>query len=157
MPTFVGALRSEVRHLAALEFRKVMKLVGRLETQLTDLSQDARKYWQKVGRIERSVRRVRERASAPLAAPGRGGADAADGPPIKPNEVRALRAGLRLSRHKFGDLIGVSHGTVYLWEVGRVEPRGSSRAKFLAAKQKWGKKAGLKVLDPKGRRPQKRR
>jgi DNA-binding transcriptional regulator YiaG len=57
--------------------------------------------------------------------------------------VVAFRKGLGLSRHAFGKLVGISHGTVYLWEVGRVAPRGFNRTKYLRAKQRFGRKAGL--------------
>ena len=62
----------------------------------------------------------------------------------------AFRKGLGLSRHDFGKLVGISHGTVYLWEVGRVAPRGFNREKYLKAKKRHGKKAGLPASALKG-------
>jgi DNA-binding XRE family transcriptional regulator len=157
MATFVGALRSEVRRLTVLEVRKAMRFVARLERQLQALRATARQHIKNAARLERSLRRFREQASGQTSLRGRG-VGAADGPPIPPREVRAFRAGLGLSRHKFGDLLGVSHGTVYLWEAGRVEPRGTSRAKYVAAKRKYGQKAGLaRGRTAAGPRRQKRR
>ena len=54
----------------------------------------------------------------------------------------AFRKGLGRGRHDFGKLVGISHGPVYLWEVP-VSPRGFNLEKYIRAKKKHGKKAGL--------------
>lgn len=131
MATLASALRSELRRGTAAEMGKLVRALKDLRTEIRGLRRDTR----------RSARVVGTRR---LVSPARGRRRAAEGgPDIPPREVVAFRKGLGLSRHDFGKLVGISHGTVYLWEVGRVAPRGFNREKYLKAKQKHGKKAGL--------------
>ena len=137
MANFISALRSEVRKAAGRENRRLERAIVRLERRIDTLG-----------------RNVRARGASVF---GRGRVISL-APDIPPAEVRAFRKGLGLSRHAFADLVGISHGTVYLWEAGRVSPRGFNREKYLVAKRKYGKRAGLPAAALKvGRGGRKRR
>ena len=134
MATFATALRNEIRRGTAVQLQKLVRAVSGLRTEIRALRREQR----------RAARRGAAPARGRLVSPARGRRSAKDlGPDIPPREVVAFRKGLGLSRHAFGKLVGISHGTVYLWEAGRVAPRGFNRAKYLRAKKRHGKKAGL--------------
>jgi len=132
MSTFAAALRSAVRRATALEFANLARGLRQMRRDLRALRRE--------GDATRATRR--------LVSPLRGRNDS--GPEIPPREVLAFRKGLGLGRNAFGKLVGVSHGTVYLWEVGRVAPRGFNRQKYLRAKKRYGRKAKLPAASLKG-------
>jgi DNA-binding transcriptional regulator YiaG len=135
MATLATALRSEIRRGTAAEIQKLVRAVSGLKTEIRGLRRE-----------QRRAARASASSRGRLVAPVRGRRSAKDkGPDIPPREVLAFRKGLGLSRHDFGKLVGISHGTVYLWEVGRVAPRGFNREKYVRAKKRYGKKAGLLV------------
>jgi len=139
MATFAAAFRNEIRRGTGKELAKVLRAIDTLRSDLRSLRREAR-----LGRVAASVTRR-------LHSPARGRrSERGAGPEIPPREVLAFRKGLGLSRHDFGKLVGISHGTVYLWEVGRVAPRGFNLEKYLRAKKKHGKKAGLAPSALKG-------
>ena len=132
MATLAAALRSEIRRGSAAEVGKLVRALKDLRTEIRGLAP------------RHAAQRAGRRRGRRLVSPARGRRRAAEGgPDIPPREVVAFRKGLGLSRHDFGKLVGISHGTVYLWEVGRVAPRGFNREKYLKAKKRHGKKAGL--------------
>jgi DNA-binding transcriptional regulator YiaG len=133
MATFAAALRNEIRRGTALEIAKLARALRQVRDEV------------------RALGRLRASAMRKLVSPARGRRRRNDrGPDIPPREVLAFRKGLGLSRHDFGKLVGISHGTVYLWEVGRVAPRGFNREKYLRAKKRYGRKAGLSMSARKG-------
>ena len=135
MATFAAALRNEIRRGTATEIAKLARAIRQVRDEVRALRRQ--------GGASRGARR--------LISPARGRRRRDDsGPDIPPREVLAFRKGLGLSRHDFGKLVGISHGTVYLWEVGRVAPRGFNREKYLQAKKKHGRKAGLPASARKG-------
>ena len=134
MATFAAALRNEIRRGIAAEIDRLVRAVAGLRSEIRALHREQR-------RAARGSAPARGR----LVSPARGRRSARDkGPDIPPREVVAFRKGLGLSRHDFGKLVGISHGTVYLWEVGRVAPRGFNREKYVRARKRYGKKAGLR-------------
>jgi hypothetical protein len=138
MATFAAAFRNEIRRSTKKELVKVLRAVDSLRADLRALRREARR-----GGPAPGARR--------LISPAHGRrSDRGAGPDIPPREVLAFRKGLGLSRHDFGKLVGISHGTVYLWEVGRVAPRGFNLEKYIKAKKKYGKKAGLSAAALKG-------
>ena len=52
---------------------------------------------------------------------------------MKPSEVRALRARMGMTREKFARHLGVSPGSIFLWETGRAQPRAGSAARLRQA------------------------
>jgi DNA-binding transcriptional regulator YiaG len=139
MATFAAAFRNEIRRGTKKELAKVLRAFDALRSDLRALRRDARR-----GRVSAA-------GSRRLHSPARGRrSERGAGPDIPPREVLAFRKGLGLSRHDFGKLVGISHGTVYLWEVGRVAPRGFNLEKYVRAKKKHGKKAGLPAAALKG-------
>jgi hypothetical protein len=139
MATLATALRNEIRRGTAAEIRKLGRALDGLLSEIRALRREVRRGRATLG----SGRRLHSPAHGRRSERGRG-------PDIPPREVLAFRKGLGLSRHDFGKLVGISHGTVYLWEVGRVAPRGFNREKYLKAKKRYGKKAGLPPSALKG-------
>jgi hypothetical protein len=140
MATLASAFRTEIRRGSATEIGKLMRAIDGLRAEVRALRRESRRGLRRAGS---GFRR--------LVSPPRGRRSQGDeGPEIPPREVLAFRKGLGLSRHDFGKLVGISHGTVYLWEVGRVAPRGFNREKYLKAKKRFGKKAGLSRTAQKG-------
>ena len=132
MATLATAFRNEIRRGTAAEITKLGRALEGLRSEMKALRRDVRRGRAALG----SARRLHSPARGRRSERGRG-------PDIPPREVLAFRKGLGLSRHDFGKLVGISHGTVYLWEVGRVAPRGFNLEKYVRAKKKHGKKAGL--------------
>ncbi len=79
-----------------------------------------------LARLERGVLRLRD-ASA------RKPARAASGPGMSPAAIRALRARLGMTREQFGRYLGVSPGSIFLWESGRARPRPASLVRLRKA------------------------
>ncbi len=52
-----------------------------------------------------------------------------------PRSIAAQRKRLKLSRKDFGNLVGVSANTIYLWETGEVSPREKSRAAIIGLRR----------------------
>jgi hypothetical protein len=132
MATLASAFRNEIRRGASAEIAKLSRTLESLRAEMRALRTEVRRGRGAAGPARRLVSPVHGRRS-----------ERGAGPDIPPREVLAFRKGLGLSRHDFGKLVGISHGTVYLWEVGRVAPRGFNLEKYVRAKKKYGKKAGL--------------
>jgi DNA-binding transcriptional regulator YiaG len=52
---------------------------------------------------------------------------------MKPAAVRALRANVGMTRERFARFLGVSPGSIFLWETGRARPRAGSLARLRKA------------------------
>jgi len=53
---------------------------------------------------------------------------------FSPDAVAKERDRLELSAKDYGELVGVSHLTIYNWEHGRSKPRAKQLARWLAVK-----------------------
>ena len=137
MATFAAAFRNEIRRGTKKELAKVLRAVDALRSDLRVLRREARR-----GRVAAG-------GSRRLHSPARGRrSERGAGPDIPPREVLAFRKGLGLSRHDFGKLVGISHGTVYLWEVGRVAPRGFNLREVRPGQEEARKEGGFARFSP---------
>jgi DNA-binding transcriptional regulator YiaG len=131
MPTFAAAFRTEIRRLAAREVRRALSPLTRLQGRVKALRVSSRGHHADVARIERGLRRLKDRLAARDA---RG--KAPRGPRTPPRVVRAMRSRLGMTRVEFARLLGVSPGSIFGWETGRTVPRGPSRARLAELRKK---------------------
>ena len=98
--------------------------VTRLQKQTRALGRTSLVQRRELARLERRVSRLRDarERSANRVVPS--------GPAMKPAAVRALRAKLGMTREQFSRYLGVSPGSIFLWETGRARPRAASLAKL---------------------------
>ena len=94
----------------------------RLHKQARALGRTSLGQRRELARIERRVLRLRD-ARTPK--PRR-----AAGPGMSPAAIRALRARLGMTREQFARYLGVSPGSIFLWESGRARPREASVARL---------------------------
>ena len=59
------------------------------------------------------------------------GAKNTRGTRLGPRSIAAQRKRLKLSRKDFGQLVGVTSNSIYLWETGEVSPKENSRAAII--------------------------
>lgn len=109
MPVSFGALiKTHVKKVAAKLNARTHRRVRRLQRELAAQ--------------RREIRRLSRRMDAVLVRRGRPPA----GSTVTGSQIRAARKRAGLSRLAFAKKLGVSPGSVYLWESGRATPRGSS-------------------------------
>jgi len=125
-PSFATLLKADLIPLAARATRAINRRVTRLQRQTRALRQAALRQRRGLARLERGVARLRE-------AGGRSAPPAASGPGVRPAAVRALRARLGMTRERFARYLGVSPGSIFLWESGRARPRAANLARLREA------------------------
>lgn len=141
MPVSIGALiKTHVKKVAAKLNARTHRRVRRLQRDLTAQ--------------RREIRSLSRRMDAALARRGRPPA----GSTVTGSQIRAARKRAGLSRFAFAEKLGVSPGSVYLWESGRATPRGSSvqRLGLMGAKRATATRrssiAARKAVVTRGRR-----
>jgi DNA-binding transcriptional regulator YiaG len=143
MPDFANVLREEVRRLARREIRKETSVLRRASAQyrrdIARLKKDLQAAERRVALLESAARKQRK------AEPDSGANGVADGRRFSSKGVRTHRERLGMSAADYGALMGVSGNTVYLWERGKVRPRGKSFAALLEVRQ-MGKRQALARL-----------
>ena len=139
-----GALREEIRRAVALQGARIGKRLDRTRARLRALRAAVRRQAVEIARSQRRLEKLRTRP----AAGGRVGG-APSGPGMRPRQIRAARGAL--SRRAFAEILGVSANSIFLWETGRVRPRGVNLARLARAKPRRGAKRG--PGRPRGRRP----
>lgn len=70
---------------------------------------------------------------------------------VKAEDVKAIRANLRMSQAEFSLMIGVSVATLQNWEQGRRQPEGPARALLKVASM--NPEAVAAALNPRASRP----
>src|SRR5687768_3213776 len=139
-----GALRQEIRRAVARQAALIGKRLDRTRARLRALRATVRRQAVELARAQRRLGKLRTR----LAAGGRA-TGAPSGPGMSPRQIRAARGAL--SRRAFAEILGVSANSIFLWETGRVRPRGANLARLDRAKPGRGAKRG--PGRPRGRRP----
>ena len=125
MPNVVSVLRDEIRRLARKEIRaevgtlkkdnvRLKKDVAQLKREVAELNRDT-------ARIKPEVAKLRRKSVDPEA-------KAVQQARFGPKLIAALRRKLKLSRHSFASIAGVSANTIYLWEKGKTSPSSAARA-----------------------------
>ena len=73
---------------------------------------------------------------------------------FSPEAVASERKRLGVSAREYGELVGVSHLTIYSWEHGRTKPRAEQLEKWLAVKGIGKGEAGIDPLANSGFSPE---
>lgn len=125
-PSLATLLKAGVARLAARANRAIQRRVTRLTKQTRALRRANLEQRRDLARLERGVARLREAGTRPATR-------VAHGPGISPAAVRSLRARLAMTREQFARYLGVSPGSIFLWESGRARPRAASLARLRSA------------------------
>jgi len=126
-PSLATLIRADVARLAAGASQSLQRRVTQIQKQTRALGRTSLVQRRELARLERRVSRLRDaRArSTTRVIPS--------GPAMKPAAVRALRAKLGMTREQFARYLGVSPGSIFLWESGRAKPRAASLARLRRA------------------------
>ncbi len=145
MPNLVAVLKKEICRLARRE----------VKTQVNPLRRAARQYRHDIARLKRQLQ-IQERRIAALQTKGgareRPPAENEGLPPgvrFSPRSVRAQRKRLKLSAEQYGQLLGVTGQTIYLWEKGKTRP-GKAQFAALVAVRSLGRREAVRRLEQKG-------
>ena len=125
-PSLATLLKADLTQLAARANRAIQRRVVRLQRQTRALRQANLQQRRGLARLERGVTRLCEKGDRSPAPRG-------SGPGVRPAAVRALRARLGMTREQFSRYLGVSPGSIFLWESGRARPRAASLARLRKA------------------------
>jgi DNA-binding XRE family transcriptional regulator len=142
--TLAGALKAEVRRLAAKEVQKGLRTVRNLQKQIKKLRAASRAHRRNLRAVERSFGRLESRVPS--------GGRRGRGARLSGEDIRALRARLGMTREQFARLLAVSPGSIFGWETGRTVPRGRSMARVLEVR-KMGVRRARAQAAPAARRP----
>ena len=122
-PSLATLLKSDLRAVASRANQALHRRVARLQRQTLALRRVSVAQRRALARLERGVSRMRDARSRASGRP-------ASGPTMRPAAVRALRARMGMTRERFARVIGVSPGSIFLWETGRARPRAGSLARL---------------------------
>jgi hypothetical protein len=128
-PSLATILKADLLSVASRANRAMHRRVAGLQRQTLALRRASAAHRRGLARLERGVARLRDAGSRASARP-------ASGPTMKPAAVRALRARMGMTRERFARVIGVSPGSIFLWETGRARPRAGSLARLRGADAK---------------------
>ena len=145
--TLAAALKTEVRRLAAREVQRGLRQVRTLQRQMKKLRLTARAHRRNLRAMERTFGRFEAR----LPSGGRRGRTAR----LSGEDIRNLRARLRMTREQFSKLLGVSPGSIFGWETGRTVPRGRSMARVVEVRKMGVRRARATVKGGPARRGRK--
>jgi DNA-binding transcriptional regulator YiaG len=138
MPSFVTALKEEIRRLARREVNSVLAKLRKASAQyrrdVALLKREAAAAKRRLALLESQRRRERRLASGDVKKKR-----------FSPRAVRAHRNRLGLSAAEYGKLVGVSGNTVYLWELGKARPRAGAFTQWVDVRA-LGKRAALARL-----------
>jgi DNA-binding XRE family transcriptional regulator len=146
--TLAAALKAEVRRLAAKEVQKGLRSMRALQRQIKKLRLASRAQRRGLRAVERSFGRLESRVPS--------GGRRGRGARLSGEDIRSLRARLRMTREQFARLLGVSPGSIFGWETGRTVPRGRSMARVLEVRKMGVRRARAQVSTAarrRGRRP----
>lgn len=138
MPNLGSVLRDEIRRLARKEIRTTVAPMQKKLAEVRRLSVELKR---KVDALQALSRRLAAEADARALEAARTGAEETKTARIGARSIRSQRKRFRLTREEFGRLVGVSANTVYLWESGKVTPRGKSRSALIGIRRIGAKEA----------------
>ena len=125
-PSLATILKADLLSVASRANRAMHRRVVRLQAQTLALRRASVAQRRVLARLERGVDRLRDAGNRASVRP-------ASGPTMRPAAVRALRARLGMTRERFARVIGVSPGSIFLWETGRARPRAGSLVRLRKA------------------------
>ena len=144
MPKIETVLKSEISRLAKKEANKAFSpLAGEVRSMKKKLS-DLSKKFGSLEKWSRDKMREAEEKKAQLKVP----AEEVKKSRLSPRWIRNFRQKLGLSQNKLAIILGVSLGTVAMWEKGKFAPRKDKKAALIAVR-KLGKREVGKVLEKK--------
>ncbi len=143
-PSLATLLQLDFRRLAAGANKALERQVTLLQRQTRALRRATLEHRRGIARLERGVSRMRDVQSG-------FNRRAAGGPGVKPSEVRAVRAKMGMTRERFARYLGVSPGSIFLWETGRANPRAGSAARLRQAASGRGKARPSRTRAARGR------
>ena len=143
MTNFTSVLKSEIARVARREVRAEIESLKKASTQYRSAIAQLRR---EVAALHKALRQ----ASRPAARAARAGApESADGDAralrFSATRLAAHRAKLGLSAALYGQLVGMSGATIYLWEQGRARPK-PEQLQRLAAVRSLSRSAALAQL-----------
>src|SRR5688572_13292339 len=146
-PSLRAALRQEVRRAVARQGAAISRRLDRARVRLRSLRATVRKQSAELARAQRRIERLRIQGARRAAAQP-------SGPALTPAQIRAARGAQ--SRRAFAEQLGVSANSIFLWETGRANPRGSNLARLDKARSgKRGTGRPRKAKPANGRRRKK--
>ncbi len=125
MPNLGAVLKEEIQRLARKEVRAT---VDPLKKRIADMARTNVALKRQVPHLEKTVARLEAEAKARQLKGVQKGAKDTKGARLGPRSIAAQRKRLKLSRKDFGQLVGVTANSIYLWETGEVSPKEKSRA-----------------------------
>lgn len=131
-------IKDEIRRLARKETRAQ---VGPLRKRLTEVRQLAADLKRKVADLEAASARLTSEYNARMLESTRAPEKLVEGARLGARSIRSQRKRFGLTRVEFGRLVGVSANTVYLWESGKVTPRGKSRSALVGVRKVGAREA----------------
>ena len=145
MPNLALTLRDEIRRLARKEIKLHLRTTRRATVQYRrDIARMKRELLSQSRRIATMLSRQTRQHRKDVAS-----SDVEIiGTRFSSRSVRAQRRRLKLTAQQYGQLIGVSAQTVYLWERGATRPGKAPFAKLVAARQ-LGRREALDQLSPR--------
>lgn len=138
MPNIASVLKEEIRRLARKEVKSEVNSLRKTVTQ----------HRREIARLKRELQSSRRVLSHKVAAVAQGAAvdESMEEPRrFSARSVRSQRRRLKLSAQEYGQLIGVSGQTIYLWEQGKSRPR-QAQFEALVAVRGIGRREALARL-----------
>ena len=150
MPNIGALLKEEIRRLARREARV---LTAGLRRDNAKLKRTVAEHKRRLAGLERDNRRLVAGADARLKEAVTASPEEVAGARIGASRVRALRKRLRLSQAEFGQLLGVSPNTVFVWESksGKLNLRDKAKAAIVAVRKlsAWDARRKIELVAPK--------
>jgi len=140
MPDVASVLRDEIRRLARSEVKKqtsqFKQAAAKHRHEIAQLKRELGDARRRINVLESLQTRQRERSVASMDT---------DSHRFSAKGLRSHRKKLGLSAADYGQLLGVTGKTIYLWEQGKARPRGKTFAALVEVR-KLGKRAALARL-----------
>lgn len=142
MPNLAGVLKEEIRRLARKEAKSQVEATKKANAQYR---RDIASLKRQIQDLEKQLRHLRRQDSRRVEEePEDNGIP--PGTRFSARSVRAQRRKLGFSAEEYGNLIGVSGQTIYLWEQGKSRPRNAQLAKLVAIRN-IGKREARRMLE----------
>ena len=141
MPDIASVLKQEIRRLARKETAATVQPQSK---QIKSLKASIRKLREQAATLEKAISRW-SRESSSSQPPAEAASDGAIR--ITPKSLKSHRRRLHLSQAQLAKLLGVSTGSVALWESGRTSPRGKNRQAVAELRQIGVREAKARLED----------
>lgn len=132
MPNIGTILKDEIKRLSR---RTTGPMYVPLKTDIAKLKRIVSQQKKAIHKLERDNARLMADLTSRIARLPSASENEAHKVQISPRIIRAQRARLGLSQREFGELLGVSTHSVFLWEKGITSPRPKVKVVFAAVRQ----------------------